>query len=58
MPYLAYIDPGSGTLLLQAVLAAALGSVFWVGNRLRRCFAGARRRVAAEKKTPEGAVTQ
>ncbi len=27
---LAYIDPGSGTLLLQALLAAALGSLVFL----------------------------
>lgn len=47
---LAYIDPGSGTLLLQAVLAAGLGSLVclrgWIGRLLGtlagRCAAGSR----------------
>ena len=40
---LAYIDPGSGTLIVQAILAAVLGGLFSLGGVLRRrfgCFPG------------------
>ncbi len=43
---LAYIDPGSGTLIVQAILAAVLGGLFSVGGLVRRRFGLlARRRV-------------
>jgi len=45
---IAYIDPGSGTLALQAILAAALGGLFWLGARLRTCLPGSARRKADE----------
>ena len=36
--FLAYIDPGSGTLIVQAILAAVLGGLFSLGGVLRRSF--------------------
>jgi hypothetical protein len=40
MPFLAYIDPGSGTLLLQVILAGALAVPFFfrrvIGDTWRR----------------------
>lgn len=43
---LAYIDPGSGTLIVQAILAVVLGGLFSVGGLVRRRFGLlARRRV-------------
>lgn len=37
---LAYIDPGSGSILLQVVLASVIGgiAVFW--NRIKALFTG------------------
>ncbi len=32
MNYLLYIDPGSGSYLLQAIIAAALGVAFYFKN--------------------------
>jgi hypothetical protein len=53
-PCIAYIDPGSGTLVLQAILAAALGGLFWLGGRLRRCLPGSARHRATEDTGPMG----
>lgn len=42
----AYIDPGSGTLLWQLLLAGLVGAMFWV-QRLRQWLASAVTRVIA-----------
>jgi hypothetical protein len=44
---LAYIDPGSGSFLVQALIAAALGIVFFfrnIGNGIRSLFWRGKRR--------------
>ena len=41
---LAYIDPGSGSLIIQAVIAGAAGSVIMLRNQIRR-FGGTLRRL-------------
>ena len=46
---LAYIDPGSGTLVLQVILAAVLGGLFSAGSLLRKCWPRAARRDASDR---------
>jgi len=41
--YLLYIDPGSGSYLVQAIVAAALGAAFWIKmswHRIKSFFSG------------------
>ena len=45
MPSLAYIDPGSGTLLLQVILAGALAVPFF----FRRLIVDGWRRIRGER---------
>ena len=45
---LAYIDPGSGLLIWQAVVAVALGLVFYL-RRTREVVAGVIRRIFHRK---------
>ena len=43
MNYLLYIDPGSGSYLLQAIIAAVLGAGFWIKmswHRIKAFFGG------------------
>ncbi|HEX7903010.1 MAG TPA: hypothetical protein VF487_03945 [Chitinophagaceae bacterium] len=40
MNYLLYIDPGSGSYLIQVIVAAAMGIVFFFRN-IRHFFANA-----------------
>ena len=47
MSVLAYIDPGSGSLLLQALLAALLSVPFFFRRSHRRCGAASARWVEA-----------
>jgi hypothetical protein len=44
---LAYIDPGSGSLIIQAVIAGAAGAVFMLRNQIRRVAGTLRRLVGA-----------
>jgi hypothetical protein len=45
-----YIDPGSGTLLLQAILAACVGSLVCLRGRVKRVALGLfGRRVPADE---------
>ena len=48
--YLLYIDPGSGSYLVQAIVAAALGAAFWIKmswHRIKAFFSG--NKVTTEK---------
>ncbi|HWA82807.1 MAG TPA: hypothetical protein VG820_05215 [Fimbriimonadaceae bacterium] len=38
MPHLAYIDPGSGTLALQMLIAAVAGAVVMFKSRIASIF--------------------
>lgn len=55
MPLLAYIDPGSGTLLLQVIVASALAVPFFfrrvIGDALHR-FRGGRSSDDAQRDVP------
>ncbi len=45
--HLLYIDPGSGSFLVQAIIAAVLGSMFFFKNawlRVKLFFTGKRRK--------------
>ena len=54
---LAYIDPGSGMLILQMLMAAILGAVFYMRQKIGRAVAWFRG-TPAEPSTPEpGAST-
>jgi hypothetical protein len=55
MPFLAYIDPGSGTLLLQVILAGALAVPFF----FRRVIGDTWRRIRGERaETSSGSSTK
>jgi hypothetical protein len=58
MGYWAYIDPGSGLLLWQAVVGACLGCVFYV-RKSRRWIIGRVQRLfgRAEPKDPSSSIT-
>ena len=45
----AYIDPGSGTLALQVILAAVLGGLFSLGGVLRKWWPRAARHDAPDR---------
>ena len=43
MEHLLYIDPGSGSYLVQVIIAAVLGAGFWIKtswHRIRSFFTG------------------
>ena len=42
-PALAYVDPGSGTMLWQVVLAGIVGALFYFRSFLARLFSRSRR---------------
>ena len=46
---LAYIDPGSGSILIQVILASCIGGVVVFWNKLKSLF--------VRKKPEEGATT-
>jgi hypothetical protein len=50
---LAYIDPGSGALLWQAVLSAFFGGLFLARRALWRASTGIRRVLRGERKSSE-----
>jgi hypothetical protein len=52
--FLNYIDPGSGSYLVQAIIAAVLGAGFWIKaswHRIRAFFGG--QKSAADQKPEE-----
>ncbi len=51
-PAYAYIDPGSGTFLLQILAAAALGGLFYL-RRIRDYFLGFFRRETINEEAAE-----
>lgn len=58
MTVIAYLDPGTGSLIIQGVAAAIFGSivvvkVYWL--RLRAFFAGAKARPEVDLALPERA---
>ena len=48
---LAYIDPGSGSLIIQAVIAGGVGGVIMLRNQIRR-FGGTLRRLVVRDSGP------
>ena len=50
--FLAYIDPGSGSILIQVVLASCIGgiAVFW--QRIKALFSGKRPDAAKKPEEP------
>lgn len=51
--HLLYIDPGSGSYLLQAIIAAVLGAGFWIKmswHRIKAFFGGKKTDIENEKK--------
>jgi hypothetical protein len=46
--YAAYVDPGSGSLLLQAILASILGTVFFFRRSVSRVIGFFRRKPPAD----------
>ncbi len=48
----AYIDPGSGSLLLQIVMSAFFGALFLARNFLAKAAAGFRRLFSGRKEEP------
>jgi hypothetical protein len=50
---LAYIDPGSGSYFIQAIIAALLGAAFWIKmswHRIKAFFTGEKQEKKEEKK--------
>ena len=54
MPFLAYIDPGSGSMLLQVLLAGALAIPFFFRRVISDGLNRIRGKRAAEPKQSEG----
>ena len=53
MSYLLYIDTGSGSYLLQAIIAAVLGAGFWIKmswHRIKAFFGGTKVNTEKEEK--------
>lgn len=51
--YLLYIDPGSGSYLVQVIVAAALGAAFWIKmswHRIKAFFSGNKLNSKEDKK--------
>ncbi|HXU85596.1 MAG TPA: hypothetical protein VN773_07300 [Verrucomicrobiae bacterium] len=46
--FLAYIDPGSGSLIIQAVIAGAIAAPIMLRNQIRRLGGTVRRLVARD----------
>ena len=46
---LAYIDPGSGSLIIQALIASVIAAPFVFRNQLRRAAAAIRRLLSANR---------
>ena len=46
--FLAYIDPGSGSLIIQAVIAGGVGGVIMLRTQIRRVGGTLRRLVARD----------
>ena len=54
---LLYIDPGSGSYLVQVVVAALLGAAFWIKmswHRIKSFFSGNRMKEETQKKEEAG----
>jgi hypothetical protein len=49
MPELAYIDPGSGSLIIQAVIATAIAVPLFFRHQIARILGVVRRRSAADE---------
>jgi hypothetical protein len=49
---LAYIDPGAGSMVIQAVLAAALAVPFFLRSHIIRVVERIRRKTRADEKAP------
>ena len=52
MIHLLYIDPGSGSYLIQAIVAAVLGAAFWIKmswHRLKSFFTGSKQKPDEDK---------
>jgi hypothetical protein len=58
MPELAYIDPGSGSLIIQAAIAAVVAIPVFFRNQIGRLLAGLRGREAtnAPSRSPDDHV--
>ena len=57
--FLAYIDPGTGSLVLQAVIAGIVAVPFFLRHHIRRFIGVVRRgqrRDAVESSTPDDAT--
>ena len=45
LQHLLYIDPGSGSYIIQAIVAGVLGAAFWIKmswHRIKTFFSGSR----------------
>jgi hypothetical protein len=54
MKFLLYVDPGSGSYLVQVIIAAVLGAAFWIKMywlRIKAFFGGGK--IKPEKKEQE-----
>ena len=51
--FLLYIDPGSGSYLIQAIVAAVVGAAFWIKmswHRIKGFFSGNKSKQVDESK--------
>jgi hypothetical protein len=54
LKYFLYVDPSSGSYLIQVIVAAVLGSLFWIKSywyRIKSFFTG--KKMEAPEKTTE-----
>ena len=52
MAHLLYIDPGSGSYLVQVIIAALFGAAFWIKmswQRIKAFFGGNKLKTESEK---------
>lgn len=53
MQHFAYIDPGTGSFILQTIVATGLGAVYVVRNHIKQFFNRFRKGSSSEKSSKE-----
>ena len=57
-PFLAYIDPGSGSLIIQAAIAALIAIPIFFRSQIARAMRALRRSEASEPTSEDDAATR
>ena len=57
MPELAYIDPGSGSLIIQGAIASIVAAAVFFRGHIARLFPGRRERAESDATTSTSAPT-